>query len=292
MKNKTILGYLAGLVAALGWATIGLWVSNINLDYYSIALIRFLLCGFLFLLGIGFLFIFKRKVQFKKKSIFKALGLGILLFLQVLFAIFTYKNLSIGEANVVANLHLIFIIIFVFPLILKNKKLPHFLTGTLLLFLGISIIFKQSYQFEITGIITGITCSFLFAIYSYLSEKILPNEADKYLGFMFSSGGIVGLVFSNGIPITSVDTNTVLNILILCIFSTFIAMYCFLYAVKTIGSLGASIISYSTILFGVLIEGIISKQFLINQIAGALVVFVSMIFLLLTYRKIIDNKIS
>ena len=155
----------------------------------------------------------------------------------------------------------------------------------ILLFLGIYIIFKEKFEFELLGIISGVTSSFLFAAYSYLSNKLLKTEANKYLGVMFIAGGIFGLVFSGKIPIDTIDQNEALNLLLLCSLSTFLPLYAFLYSVKSIGTLGASVLSYFTILFGVLIEIFVSKEINANQIGGALIVFASLIFLLFVHQR-------
>jgi drug/metabolite transporter (DMT)-like permease len=285
LKKLNYLGLFSGLIAALGWATLGLWLKNIQLDYYSITVIRFLFSGLLFVVFVLVAFIFRKKIKFEKKSLLKASALGILLFTHILSVIFTYKNLSIGEATVLTNLHLFFIILFSLPWLLKNGKLPHFLIGNILLCLGIYIIFKEKFEFELLGIISGVTSSFLFATYSYLSNKLLKTEANKYLGVMFIAGGIFGLVFSGKIPIDTIDQNEALNLLLLCSLSTFLPLYAFLHSVKSIGTLGASVLSYFTILFGVLIEIFVSKEVNTNQIGGALIVFASLIFLLFVHQR-------
>lgn len=284
-KKLNYLGLFSGLIAALGWATIGLWVKNISLDYFNITVARFVVSGVLFFVCLGFAFLIGKKVEFKKDRVVKALGIGILLFITVLLAIYSFKELSIGQATVLTNIHLLFIVLFSIKSLIKNGKLLHLLVGIFFLMLGIQLIFGGIFELKLAAISAGVICSFLFACFSFLSEKHLKGESDKYLGFMFLAGGMLGLIFADTKAIVSVDASTMFNLLALCIITSLISNYAYLFSVKSVGSLEASILSYFTILFGVLIEVLVNKEIDINQIGGTFIVFVSLIFLLFVHHK-------
>lgn len=274
LKKNNIYGLLAGLLAALGWGSIGLWVKEIPLPAFEIATYRFLGAGF-FLTCLTWFFYKKKFHDFSRKTLIGSAICGWILALQFISTIVAYQRLLIGEATVLTNLHIFVIILAYFALLIGNKRLLlsfGLSAGLLLLALHLLFIQGQDVILDSFGILMGFCSSILFGLYTILVERFFQNSPERYLGLIFIFGAIpmlAYLTFTNQIHITSLPQSGWISLIILLGFSTILAHFAYLLAVKWSGAMGAGILSYFAIAIAFFIDYFSGKSISLQQWLGA-----------------------
>lgn len=275
LKKSSLTGTGAGLLAALGWGTIGIWVQNIPLEASELAVLRFLFSGiFLSLISIPLF----RGIKLEPKIILKSFVCGAILLLQFFASLYAYQNLFLGEAALLTNLHLVFLLMLLLPVLLKRKQLGVTLLGTFFLALGLYLTLNPALIWNVWGISAALFSSFLFALYTYLLEKFFPTGSEKYIAFIFGSGAVLSLpwLFVNGLHLSTLDSGAWLNLAILLIFSTLLAHLSYMLSVKLAGSLKAAVLSYFAILFGFALDALFFRTVSLSELLGAMLVFVTL----------------
>ncbi len=275
MKKSSLPGTGAGLLAALGWGTIGIWVQNIPLEASELAVLRFLFSGiFLSLLSIPLF----RVTKLEPKIVLKSFVCGAILLLQFFTSLYAYQNLFLGEATLLTNLHLVFLLILLTPVLLKKKQLGSVLLGTFFLALGLYLTLNPVLTWNVWGISAALLSSFLFALYTYLLEKFFPTGSEKYIAFIFGSGAVLSLpwLLVNGLHLSTLNFDAWLNLAILLIFSTLLAHAAYMLSVKLVGSLKAAMLSYFAILFSFALEALFFRDVTSLELLGAVIVFVTL----------------
>lgn len=272
LKKNNIYGLLAGLLAALGWGSIGLWIKEIPLPAFEIATYRFLGAG-LFLTCLTWSVYKKKSYNFSKKSLVGSAICGGVLALQFVSTILAYQELLVGEATALTNLHIFIIILAYFSVLMRKKRLLlSFGLGGISLVLALYLLFVQgqAVSLDYFGILMGFCSSILFGLYTILVEKFFPDSPHRYLGLIFVFGSIPMIVYlfsTNGLHLASLSQSGWIFLVILLVFSTIIAHFAYLLAIKWSGAMGAGILSYFAIIIAFFIdlflgESISSQQWL------------------------------
>ncbi len=283
LKKASKVGISAGLVTALGWGSIGLWISNIPLEAFTLASIRFIFSS-VFLLAIALPLFRNKRGLFDSKKIFQSAICGTILFFQFVVTIYSYQLLSIGQATLLTNLHLLFIILFYFQK-LRKVVFQIFLTS-LILVGGIYLIFYQGASWTYTGILFGVGSSLFFAAYTFCVERFFPNNTEQYQAPIFFTGAILSLLFI-GLDFDSLkalNSTNWINLAILLLISTLLAHFAYLIAIKKSGGLVAGTLSYFAIIFGFIFEGFYIESLSLKEITGVIVVFISLCYLLFVFE--------
>ncbi len=276
LKKDKIYGLLAGLLAALGWGSIGLWIKEIPLPALEIATYRFLGAG-LFLTCLTWSVYKKTYADFCIKKIIGSAVCGFVLALQFVSTILAYQKLLVGEATVLTNLHIFIIILSYFSILMRHKRLfLYFGLGGLLLIFGLHLVFIQEKGLSLNyfGLLMGFSSAVLFGLYTVLVSKFFPDSPERYLGLIFIFGTIpmiAYLFFTNGINLANISQSGWMSLFILLIFSTIIAHFAYLLAVKWIGALGAGIMSYFAIIIGFFVDFFLGEPVSTKQWLGAVV---------------------
>jgi len=275
IQKNSFYGVLAGLVAALGWGSIGLWIKEIPLSAFEIATYRFLGAGLF--LTLATLHAYKKNTNtFSKRAILGSAICGMTLALQFVSTIIAYQRLLVGEATALTNLHIFVIGIASFLVVKSSRKLLLvFAVNGLLFFLALYLLFVRgsAFSFDYLGMLMGICSSILFGLYTIMVEKFFPENPERYIGFIFAFGSIPLLIYlfiTTDVHLLNLQQSGWINLLVLIFFSTIIAHSAYLLAVKWSNSMTAGILSYSAIVVAFFIDIFLGKSISLQQWLGAI----------------------
>lgn len=274
---KKYFGELFLVITAMVWGS-GFVASAISLEYFSpyqILAGRFLVG--VFILSVVF---YKRLINIRKSTWIKGFIIG--LFLYIAFLLQTVglqyttpsKNAFLTAINVV-------IVPFIALVIYKRKISPNEIVGAIVAMFGVGIIsLKLSSTINIGDFLT-LLCAFAFAFQIFFTSKYVKDEDPVLLTIVqLLTAGTIGiiLVFLKGDTTVVLQTEGVLSLLYLGIFSTTLAYLLQTIAQKTVSETKTAIILSMEAVWGMVFSIIILNELItIRMIIGAIMILIAIL---------------
>lgn len=271
------IGEILLVVTAIIWGS-GFVASAVSLEYYT----PYQILAGRFLIGTIILSILfhKKLKKMKKSTLMKGAILGTFLYLA--FALQTVglqyttpsKNAFLTAVNVV-------IVPFIGFFLYKRKMDMYELGGAFLAIIGVAILsLKLSSEINVGDLLT-LCCAVGFAFHIFYTAKFVKEEDPIVLTIVqMVVAGIIGcvVILFKGEVSFSVETEGVLNLLYLAVFSTTIAFLLQTVAQKYITETKAAIILSTESFWGMAFSVIIlSEVMTFKMILGAILIFLAII---------------
>lgn len=276
-RMQRYIGEILLIVTAIIWGS-GFVASAVSLEHYTpyqILAVRFLMGALL----LSVLF-FKKFKRLTKRSLLSGIVLGV--FLYVAFALQTVglqfttpsKNAFLTAVNVV-------IVPFIGFLIYKRKIDMYELTGAILAIAGVAVLsLKLSAEINVGDLLT-LGCAVAFAFHIFYTAIFVQKEDPVVLTIVqMGTSALIAwiIVFFRGETTFSVETEGVLYLLYLGVFSTTIAYLMQTVAQKYITETKAAIILSTESFWGMVFSVIILSEILtVKMLVGAILILLAIV---------------
>lgn len=265
------MGILAGALTGLGWGTIGFWMTSIHVGSVLLALLRLLSCFIAATIYTG------APVPTSLSHFMRGSLCGFILAVQMLTTIISFRLLPPGEATLLTNLHMVFLLFLTRSISIRKCIAVFFLI------LGIWMTVSTLGVYPGVGVTVAVFSSFLWAMYSLLAENLF-NDTEKYFPIFSLTGAIFCLPL---LLFMGPQTGTpVMPLLGLLIFSTGLPHILYIICVNRAGSMVAGALSYLSILVAFFIEALLSDIHLIQWFGVVISLFSILWILYLCGRRV------
>lgn len=273
--GEDMSGKLKMTLAMLIFGSIGLFVKNIDLSSSEIALFRGII-GSLFLIAISFLL--KKNLRFRttKKNIILLLFSGAAIGFNWIFLFEAYRYTTISNATLSYYFAPIFVMLLA-PFILKEQltlgKVGSIVTAMVGLFLIVGTDSSSNSEYHhVTGIMYGLLAAAFYA------SVILMNKFIKNLSDYEATVAQLGLasivllpyvLFNESFNLTTLNTTSILFILIVGVIHTGLAYVFYFSAIKELNGHAIAIFSYIDPISAVMMAAIfLSESMSAAQVIG------------------------
>lgn len=271
------IGEIGLTITAIIWGS-GFVMSALALEYYSpyqILVIRFLIGALLLVLVFA-----KRLKKINKSALVKGAVLGVILYgafaLQTIGLQFTTpsKNAFLTAVNVV-------IVPFIGLLLYKRKLDWYELLGAMIALVGVAIL-SLTLTMEVNmGDVLTLCCAVGFAFHIFFTAKFVQEEDPVLLTVIqMAVAALIGLITVVGIGDTkfSVETEGMLAVLYLAVFSTTIAFLLQTVAQKYVSETKAAILLSTESFWGMVFSVMLAYEVLTGRmLVGAIVIFIAIL---------------
>ncbi|MBS4202380.1 DMT family transporter [Bacillus sp. FJAT-49732] len=274
---KRFYGEIALVITAIIWGS-GFVASAISLEYYSPyqnMAIRFLVGGIILSL------LFYKKLKLLKKNILlKGIILG-----SILYIAFALQTAGLQYTTPSNNAFLTAVNVVIVPFIgfmFYKKRLDKFeLIGAILAIAGVGFL-SLTFPFEMNyGDLLSLFCAFAFAFHIFYTAKYVKNEDPILLTLVqLVTAAVISIivVLFRGEIKMSMETDALMPVLYLGIFSTTIAFLLQTSAQKFISETKAAIILSTESLFGMIFSVFILNEMITNKmVSGAIFILLAII---------------
>ena len=269
---RKYIGEIGLIITAIIWGS-GFVASSVALEYYTpyqILVGRFLI-GALILSSV----FYKKLTKIHKSTLIKGSTLGI-----ILYVAFALQTVGLQYTTPSKNAFLTAINVVIVPFIgffLYKKKLDVFeLMGAVIAVIGVAVLsLKFSSEINIGDVLT-LCCAFGFAFHIFYTSKFVKEEDPVLITItQMMTAAVIGIivVFFRGETSFSTETDGLLPLLYLAVFSTTIAFLLQTVAQKYITETKAAIILSTEAFWGMVFSvAILSEVMTGKMIIGAILI--------------------